>query len=320
MLPAPVTDVAPLLAAVVRLLATDGADAADQALALARDALGCARLTLRAGDDFGGFAPLSESARVPEQGGADRWVLDLPVRARGTLHGVLTAVADRPFTEVDGRALGALADSLALGLSSAAGALPAARAVLDAEADRAQAAADLHATVEQVLIPVRYAAERLRELHPDAGAVTEPLAAALAAVRHVHADLRAHALEAGLRVALGEIARSGRGDRPDDGRAPLAVTVVADDPALDALPSAVAVTVQRVTEAVLRGATGSAKLLATYDGEGVKLRVECADTAYDASELDRWSRRVSALGGSLRLRPGGVELDVPAPSATRRTP
>jgi len=48
------------------------------------------------------------------------------------------------------------------------------------------------------------------------------------------------------------------------------------------------------------------------DGKTVKLWVESAEIAYDASELTRWGRRARALGGDLWLRPDGVELSLPA--------
>jgi hypothetical protein len=73
------------------------------------------------------------------------------------------------------------------------------------------------------------------------------------------------------------------------------------------------VTAQRVAEAALRGAVGQASIRASFDGLRVKLCVESAEIAYDASELDRWGRRASALGGHLRLRLDGVELDLPVP-------
>jgi hypothetical protein len=297
-------DVAPLLTTVARLLAAGRPGAAEEALAVARTALGCV-LEVR------GAAERGAGGGVPPQGGPDRWVLDLPLRAHDVVYGVLVATADRPFTATQGRGLGGLADLLALAAAARGDVLPAARAVLDAEADRAQAAADLHATVGQALVTIRYAADQVGAVRPEATALDEPVRAAIAAFRDAHRGLRAHALEAGLRVALREIALRGGGDRPDDGRPPLAVTVEADDPALDNLPPAVAVTVQRVAEAALRGAAGRAKVVAVCDGLGVKLAVQCADIAYDASEMDRWSRRASALGGAVRPRPEGIVLELP---------
>ena len=315
-LPVASRDVAPLLATVARLLATGGAAAVDDVLAVTRAALGCSGLRLRsAGDTATG--PVS----VPAQGGPQRWELDLPVRALGRVSGVLTAVSDRPFTAAQGEALGGVADLLALAVVDRRGphpesAVPASRSILDAEADLAQAAGDLHATVGQALVAVRYTADRVATGHAPAASLDEPIRAAVDAFRRIHRDLRAHALEAGLRAALREIALREGGDRPDDGRPPLTVSIDAEDPALDLVPPAVAVAVQRVAEAALRGSTGQAQVSVRITPTGVKLTLECADIAYDASELDRWSRRASALGGHLRPCPQGVELELPGQPRT----
>jgi hypothetical protein len=142
----------------------------------------------------------------------------------------------------------------------------------------------------------------------------EPARAALAAYRLAQRDVRAHALQAGLRAALAEVAERAAADRPDDGQPPLRVEVFADDPRLDELPPPIALTVERVAQAVLRGATGRASLRAAVEGRTVKLRADSAEIAYDASELDRWNRRVQALGGLLQTDPNGAELTLPAAS------
>jgi signal transduction histidine kinase len=209
---------------------------------------------------------------------------------------------------------------LTLAADGAAGAWSAGRAVLDEEADRAQVAATLLDGVGEALVSVRYAAELVAAGHEDRSALEEPVRAALAAIRHAHRDLRAHALEAGLRAALRELPNRWAGDRPDDGMSELRLSVHADDPGLDALPPPIAVVVQRVTEAALRGATGQAAVRAVCEGERVKLFVDSAEIAYDASELNRWARRALALGGDLRLRPDGVELSLPAELPPDRPP
>lgn len=94
----------------------------------------------------------------------------------------------------------------------------------------------------------------------------------------------------------------------------VAVTVDAADPALDALPPAIALTVQRVAEVLVRSAQGPVRLRATVTDSTVKLVAESADIAYDAGELARWERRVRALGGALWSGPDGVELNLPAAS------
>ena len=187
----------------------------------------------------------------------------------------------------------------------------AAQAILDGEADRAQVAASLLEDLGNALVAIRYAAELVAAARADPGALDEPISAALAAYRNAYRDLRADALEAGLRAALHQLPDRFGGDRLNDGMPGLRVTVVADDPRLDVLPPALAVLVQRVAEAALRWSRGSAAVRVINSGLRVKLCVDSAEIAYDASELGRWSRRASALGGDLLLRPDGVELDLP---------
>lgn len=187
----------------------------------------------------------------------------------------------------------------------------AARVILDEEADRAQAAAALYDSLGDALVAIRYATELVRAGRADGSALDEPVRAALTAFQHAYRDSQAHALTIGLREALRRLPERFDGNRPDDGMPELRVSVVADDAELDALPPAVAVLVERIAAMALRGAVGLAKLRATSDGSRVKLCVESAEIAYDASELERWSRRASALGGDLVVQSGGVELDLP---------
>ena len=164
------------------------------------------------------------------------------------------------------------------------------------------------------MVALKYSAALVASGQAAGADVEEPARAAFEAFRHARRDLRAHALEAGLRSALAEVAGRAGGDRQDDGHPMLRVELDAADPVLDTVPPPLAVTVQRVAETVLRGATGRVRLVAAIDHAAVKLRVDSADIACDASELDRWDRRVRALGGSLRLRPDGVDLSLPAPT------
>ncbi|MDQ1705365.1 MAG: hypothetical protein QOF18_1731 [Frankiaceae bacterium] len=306
------------LAAAARLLAARGVSATSDVLTLMIPALGCSEAVLRAPDAARVLARAGSTWPVPAQPAGERFVLDVPVRACGELQGVLTIAGHAVFTLEQAEVLTGLADVLALAWSAQAraGRGDAGRAVLDDEADRAQAATELCDNVGEALVTVRYAADLVAAGRAGADALDEPVQAAQAALRDAHRALRAYALEAGLRTALREIAARGGADRPADGRPALDLTVDADDPWLDALPPPVAVTVQRVAEAALRCATGVARLTATFDGQRVKLCVESAEIAYDASELDRWARRASALGGDLRLRPAGVELELPAQTAS----
>ncbi|HEU5033662.1 MAG TPA: hypothetical protein VFT62_02780 [Mycobacteriales bacterium] len=192
----------------------------------------------------------------------------------------------------------------------------AARVVLDAEADRAQQAAALRELIEPALVAVRHAAERLARdpslaAREETRGLTEAVRAALLALRQAQEDLRGFALEVGLRVALHQLAQQVAGDRQADGAPPLSVIVDAADRLLDSVPPAVAVTVHRVAQVALGGASRSAHVRATIADGGVKLTVESADIACDASELDRWVRRASALGGRLAVGLHGVELSLP---------
>jgi hypothetical protein len=260
-------------------------------LRLVADAVGAAQLVLRGPDASTVLAlahPDANLSRMP--------ALDVPVRRTGELLGVLTVAAKRAFTDADARLLTAVADLLGLALAADATgqAWTAGRAVLDEEADRAQVAATLLNGVGEALVSVRYAGELVAAGQVEAAALDEPVRAALAALRHAHRDLRAHALEAGLRAALRELPDRWDGDRPDDGMSELRLSVEADDPGLDTVSPPIAVTVQRVAEVALRGASGRAALRAFRAGETVKLCVDSAEIAYDASELNRWARRVQA--------------------------
>jgi hypothetical protein len=190
----------------------------------------------------------------------------------------------------DATMLGALADALGLALAvdPAYAAAAAAQQVLDAEADRAQLAAEIDERLGDALVALG---------HTTPDRLPEALSAAREAVREIRRDLRATALHGGLRRALAELRRPG-------------VRVSATDPRLDALPPAVAVVIERVAEAAIR-AGDRAQISAGFEGGQVKLRVESADNAGDAFETERWARRAHALNGHLEHWPGGVELRLP---------
>ncbi|HMC68041.1 MAG TPA: hypothetical protein VKJ07_02705, partial [Mycobacteriales bacterium] len=252
---------------------------------------------------------------VPTQRDQRAYVIDVPVRRLTELAAVLTVRANRPLTDSDATLVNGLAATVALAVAAdpTAAAWSAARAILDEEADRAQAAATLYDGLGDALVAIRYAAELVSGGRAGVGALDEPVRAALMAFHHAHRDGQAHALTVGLRAALRQLPARFAGDRLDDGMPELRLNVIADDVELDELPPSIAVLVQRIAEVVLRGAVGQASLRATSDGSGVKLWVGSAEIAYDASELSRWSRRASALGGDLAVRSGGVELDLPIP-------
>jgi hypothetical protein len=276
-----------LLAAVTRMLGAGGAAALDDALALTAEGLVLHELVLHA-------SAAALRTRVPRQPTGPLSTLQLPVRVGGRLHGVLTASAARPFTAADADLLAAVAAVTGLMLA----AVPAGteddpvavgHEVLDAEADRADLAAELEETLG-LLVAAR---------HSVSGPTAELVHAALAALRGTQRRLRAVALEAGLAAALTGLAEPGR------------VTVVVDPAGLDDVAPPVAVLVERVAQALAREPGAGVRLQVRADGSRVKFRAESAEEGYDACELDRWARRAVRLGGDLRLRPDGVELSLP---------
>jgi hypothetical protein len=281
--------------AALRLLADHGEPARADVLRLALDAApGLDTLVLRTapGGAVVAAARRRTGGRAAEHGGhapREGWALDVPVRRLGIPAGLLTATSRSGFTAADGELLRGLADALALAAGPAGAALPAAQVILDSEADRALVAAELDESVAEALVALR---------HVGAGRVDESASVALADVRRIARELRARALDEGLRRALAGL--ESRGAR-----------VQAEDPALDALAPAVAVLVQRVAEATCRAAVGSAQVNARVEDKTVKLWVESADNAIDASEVERWRRRARGLHGELTQRPWGVELTLP---------
>ena len=270
------------------VLAEQGDDGRAEALRLVLRALpSCRSLTLRAAP----AGPVQVAAVGPAPlGHGEEWVLDVPVRRGGAWSAVLAAVAVAPFTPEQAALLQAVASALSLvSLPPLPSRLVASQAVLDAEADLALVAAELDETVAESIVALR---------HIDPAQVYIAATAALAEVRRIGRDLRAAALGDGLRAALAELAERG-------------ASIDAEDPALDEVPPAVAVLVERVAEAVCRQLGGRSRITASADGLSVKLRVESADKAIDASELERWRRRAHALRGELRHWPGGVELSLP---------
>jgi len=276
-----------VLPRVLTVLAQHGDDGRAEALRLVLAAMPtCRSLVLRSAP--GG--PVEIAAVGSPPAGAGQWMLDVPVRRGDAWSAVLAAVAVAPFTPDQAALLQAVAAALSLvslpGLPSRS---VASQAVLDAEADLALVAAELDETVAESIVALR---------HTDPAQVRAAASAALAEVRRIGRELRAVALGDGLRAALAELRERG-------------ATVQAADQALDDVAPAAAVLVERVAEAVCRQLGGRARITASADELTVKLRVESADNAIDASELERWRRRAHALRGELRHWPGGVELSLP---------
>jgi hypothetical protein len=245
-----------------------------RALALAQRALRLTALTLH-----------PAGASVPSQRRDAGYVLAVPVRVGGAVH-VLTAEADQPFDP----ALAETVVELAGLLADIADAGPANQAVLDLEADRAQIAAELDVVAEALVTAKHSVAEP---------ADVEAVEHALTLLRREQRRLRAHTLDAGLAAAL-----QGPG-----------LALVGDVTLLSSLPPAFAVAVERVAGALRRGVAADKDYPGQISVEVtdlvVKFRLESADKILDASELDRWGRRVSALGGELVVQPRGVDLLLP---------
>lgn len=246
----------------------------ERALALARRTLGLTALTLQ-----------PPGAAVPPQRRADGYVLAVPVRVGDAVH-VLTAEAAQPFDP----ALAETVVELAGLLATVADAGPANQAVLDLEADRAQIATELD-VVADAIVAAKHTAVEPAEI--------EAVEHALTLLRREQRRLRAQTLDAGLPSALQTFG----------------LAVVGDAAQLSNLPPAVAVAVERVAEALRRGTFDvpdeQGQISVEVTDLVVKFRLDSAEKIRDASELDRWGRRVSALGGELVVQPRGVDLLLP---------
>ena len=246
----------------------------ERALALAQRALHLTSLTLQ-----------PPGAAVPSQRRDGGYVLAVPVRVGDAVR-VLTAESGEPFEPALAETLVELAGLLA----DVADAGPANQAVLDLEADRAQIAAELDVVADALV------AAKHKALEP---ADIEAVEHALTLLRREQRRLRAHTLDAGLAAALQHTG----------------LAVVGDTDRLSALPPAFAVAVERVAEALRRGVSENSgeegQISVEVTDLVVKFRMDSAEKIRDASELDRWGRRVSALGGELVVQPQGVDLLLP---------
>jgi hypothetical protein len=281
-----------IVSTLARLLASEGFPALGKALQELAEAVGARGVALRSLPDGvllarhdRSFHLIGDPSRPPAR------TLQIPVRSRGRVLALLTVTSNSQLSDPAAEVITAAADVLALVLAGVPSSYDSsAQAVLDGEADRAQLAADVDERLRESLVALR---------HTDPAHAAGAVTAALAAARDIVRELRATALHGGLRRALAELRGSG-------------VAVHASEPALDRLPPAVAVVVERVAEVVVRTAVGTVQITATAGNGAVKLSAESADNAVDVSELERWARRARALGGELRYWPGGVELNLPA--------
>ncbi len=304
-----------VVAVAARLLAVRGRAAIPDVLGLAAEAVRAATVTVRAPRPPGRVIATYPQRPVGASAAASS-VLDVPVRAGDHLYGVLTACAQAPFTASAAGALCGVADVLALALAVASHDDAPAQALLDAEADRADVAAQLHDTVGQALVAARYSAELALTGRGDPQAVTDGLQAALVSLRGCLRGLRSRAVDGRLGSLLSELAGDYASRRAaGDGDVPVVRLRGVDHPAVETLPAPVAVLAHRVVEAALAGVTGHVTVSVTVRAHRLKLSVEGAENPSDAGALDRWTRRASALGGELVRVWNGVRLDVPTSGA-----
>lgn len=243
------------------------------ALELARRTL---RLTALSLHPAGGAVPAQRDAG---------YLLAVPIRAGDGVY-VVTAEADRPFDSAMAEMVVEFAGLLA-GLADHSAAR---QAVLDLEADRAQIAAELDAVADALIVAKHTAIDP---------ADIDGIERALMLLRREQRRLRAHTLDAGLASALQHCG----------------LTVVGEVDRLGALPPAAAVAVQRVAEALVRevgsDSDEAGQITVEVTELEVKFRLDSAEKIRDASELDRWGRRVSALGGEMVVQARGVDLKLP---------
>lgn len=305
-----------VVAAAARLLAVHGLGALPDVLALVAGAAHADSVVVREPHAPGRIvaayprAPLSSS---------EQSALDVPLRVAGRLHAVLTAYSPSVFTGSDAAVLCGVSDVVALAVAVTAAGSDPAQALLDAEADRADMAAQLHDTVGQALVAARYSADLVLAGQVDPQTVADGLAAALWSLRACLHDLRGRAADGRLGSVLTDLARDYASRRAaGEGDLPVVRLRGVDAPGIDRLPAPVAVLGHRVVEAALAGVTGHVTVTVAVRSNRLKLSVEGAENPCDTGALDRWTRRASALGGELVQVWNGVRLEVPTTAAEER--
>ena len=251
-----------------------------------------------------------EAAAIPRMRSADSTaVLSLPLRVRGRVAGFLTVVADARLDPTDVALVEAHADLLALTLVADQDAVDSAGRVLEEEADRAEVAADLHEGPMACLVAARYALDSAADL-----------TAAGNALQHAWVELR--------RIVLGQRARGLDGDLAGALRSlateltrtgcPVDLRLTAIEPG--SVPAPAAVTAYRAVVAALRGVHGPVTITAGRSPAGdLNVAVTGAEDVVDAGAIDRWARRIRALGGTVERRPDGLTLHLPGLSPVAST-
>jgi signal transduction histidine kinase len=291
----PASSYADVLAGVVRALARGGADAPSEAVRAVAKALDGSTVVLRAADE-------SRAVLATSGDSSGRYRLDLPLRSGESLVGNLTVHSARPLPAHAQRLLPAVGDALALALhlAEATGALE--QSLLDAEADRAELAHDLHEGIAQTVVAARHAVS----VHAEASTVSAVLARAGREGRRMVGLLRPRAVDGDLGRALHALAS----DLTSTG-----TPVVIDCVAVPLLPSALATLAYRVVTASVREEIGSIRVqVRLIRAETLLVTVTGMVDAMDAGVAARWRRRVQAAGGVLEVTVDSVRVELPVPA------
>jgi hypothetical protein len=286
---------ADVLAGVLRALATGGSEGPAVAVRAIAASLGGSVVVLRGADE-------SRSVLATSGEGPGGFRLDVPLRSGQTLVGTLTVHTAGPLPVEAQPLLPAVADALALALhlEEAIGSLE--RSLLDAEADRAETAHELHEGLAQTVVAARHAVA----VQADPSTVGAVLARAVREGRRAIGLLRPRAVDGDLERALRALAS----DLTATG-----TPVVIDSVPLPVLPPALATLAYRVVAASVREETGTIRVqVRLVRAETLHVTVTGMVDAMDAGTAARWRRRVRGAGGMLDIAVDGVRVELPVPA------